>query len=83
MKLKTLKDLVNEESCTQPCPYDIGSKELRQEAIKWIKADIEKYRNQKFILEGMNGTRIHNYIVNTRQFWKDRFNITEEELKEV
>ncbi len=70
MKLKTLKDLnwANQEP---------QRTQLRQEAIKWVKADMEEYRHSKIKVS----QEVHNFIVQRRQFWKDRFNITEEDLK--
>jgi len=56
---------------------------LKQEAIKWVKEDIEVYKHAN-ILKGLNaeqGRKIHNFIVQRRQFWKDRFNIEKEVLK--
>lgn len=83
MSLKTLKDF-NVECENQVAQSVLVERhyDLRQEAIKWIKHDIEIYRNADLGLpKGEQGMKIHNFIVQVRQFWKDRFNITEEELK--
>lgn len=56
--------------------------ELKREAIKWIKEDIEDYRRAVINLPGGQvGRTIHNFIVSQRGKWKERFNITEEDLK--
>jgi len=53
-----------------------------KEAIEWIKQDIEDYRNSNIELpKGNQGILIHNFIVDQRRKWKERFNITEEDLK--
>ena len=86
MKLKTLKD------CIITTHTDVGEKDgpyewippllLKQEAIKWVKEDIEAYRTAKLNLpKGEVGINIHNFIVQRRQFWKYIFNITDEDLK--
>jgi len=55
---------------------------LKQEAIKWVKEDIEDYRKINLNLpQGEPGRVIHNFIVQQRQKWKDRFNLKEEDLK--
>lgn len=81
--LKTLKDL----EVDYPFPSvirDFCNKELRQEAIKWIK-EFQKERtdaiSEMFDNVDENGiyptTKFFNRIDN---FWIERFNITEEEL---
>ncbi len=61
---------------------EIDYDELKEEAIRWIKEDILVYKNADLHLPaGERGMKIHNFIVQRRQFWKDRFNITEEDLK--
>ncbi len=60
----------------------VNKEELKHEAIKWIKQDIEDYRIADLDLPASPvGTNIHNFIVQQRQKWKDRLNITEEDLK--
>lgn len=60
----------------------IAERILKEEAIKWIKQDIKDYRTANIALpEREQGRKIHNFIVQQRQKWKDRFNITEEDLK--
>ena len=99
MKLKTLKDLreVFNVLAVDKTHIKIGNKvhtggyfdivytkKLRQEAIKWIKEDIEEYRTAKIFEDNsttMDWRKIHNFIVSQRQKWKDRFNITDEDLK--
>ena len=86
-KLKTLKDLgclnKTHDHRTRGDFCIVRKSDLKQEAIKWVKYDIEVWRNHA-IPEGMTKEQIrevHNQAVRTRQFWKDRFNITEEDLK--
>lgn len=75
-ELKTLKDMEIWNGC------EGHVNELKQEAIKWIKQDIEDYRIADLNLpKPPVGTNIHNFIVSQRQKWKDRFNITDEDLK--
>ena len=72
MKLKTLRDLISEEKDfilgTLPA-HIVWPGELRQEAIKWIKADKSNYYSR----EGKDETIL----------WiKHFFNITDEDLNE-
>ena len=66
-ELKTLKDLESHS-------FDTGSNEwisiveLKAEAVKWVKEDVEA------IKEGIDSKRLLGR-------WAERFNITEEDLK--
>jgi len=62
-ELKTLKDLEKKQGGH---PF-VFTKDLKQEAIKWVKKDFELVRN----LES------HKML----ERWKNRFNLTEEDLK--
>jgi len=62
-ELKTLNDLTSWHG-------EVKRKELRAEAIKWIKEDI--------IEEGYLG---FSEVDKTTKKWMKRFNITEEDLK--
>ena len=56
--------------------------QLRQEAIKWMKQDIEVYRTAELPLpRGAPGRKIHNFIVSQRSKWKEFFNISGSDLK--
>ena len=82
MKLKTLEDFELAFNTGLSPASSQAFKELKQEAIKWIKEDIKDYRNADLHLPAPPvGTNIHNFIVNQRQKWKERFNINEEDLK--
>jgi len=50
----------------------IDKEELREEAIKWIKEDIERYEREGFVS-----------ILNMKQIneWRHRFNLTREDLQ--
>ena len=82
-ELQTLKDLRHPDNKTvMGESYMIREDRLKQEAIKWIKEDIKNYRYADLHLpKPPVGINIHNFIVGQRQKWKDRFNITEEDLK--
>ena len=80
-QLKTLKDMMGNAQSPYPKDWCLR-KELKQEAIKWIKGDIEDYRTAKIFENNkpIDWRKVHNFIVQQRQKWKDRFNITSEEL---
>ncbi len=74
MNLKTLKEMNKD-----PCRYETRSiceGCLRQEAIKWLKADLELVKGN--VLLGIEKKIAERFI--TR--WKYRFNITEGDLYE-
>ena len=91
MKLKTLKEIEHEmvisECMTDMCCKDSRDEEIRQEAIKWIKSDIEMIRKlKKFNISGGIGKNIplQNILNEDMGFirtWMERFNITEDNLK--
>jgi len=62
MKLKTLKDLENGFKV-------VGVRELKQEAIKWVKEDFEELKTKDIPADDI--VRV----------WMYRFNLTEEDLK--
>ena len=64
MKLKTLKDIIHKETKEHHEFLDV--KELKQEAIKWVKSI---------------GNGISKYYL--KEWIKEFFNITEEDLKEA
>ena len=65
-KLKTLKDIEKEYCLFKDAKTKWGI-ELKAEAIKWIKEDYSLVRNKE------------THIMLER--WKNRFNLTEEDLK--
>ncbi len=77
MNTKTLKDLPTYDM-ESLYPY-IKVKTLKAEAIKWIKEDIEGYR--KHLGDIVNGKEINSFTMNLINKWKERFNITKEDLK--
>ena len=93
MKLRTLKDMEGGRLIDGIVYVNLDK--LRNLAIKWVKEDIEDYRNADlfkylhllktrwlFDLPAQPvGIKIHNFIVKQRQKWKDRLNITEEDLR--
>ena len=74
MTLKTLKDLQIKvkNPRTEVISYLVDADDLRQEAIKWVKSDLEFVRH----LINKKPTKI---IIGR---WMKRLNITEKELKE-
>lgn len=87
-ELKTLKDLIMDvkvgvgTSNERTIGKNLSIEELKQEAIKWVKEDIIDYRCADLHLPAPpRGINIHNFIVRQRQKWKDRFNISKEDLK--
>jgi len=76
-KLKTLKDLdvelMDEGYANEPDEEEyINKKELKAEAIKWIKEDKE------LCLSYMSSAGVIDTLMRR---WKDRFNLSEEDLK--
>ena len=80
MELKTLKDIKNtEEETNRICSCGstkeshglewIRESTIREEAIKWVKKDIKDWNA---------GGLFQSEIIRR---WKERFNITEEDLK--
>lgn len=86
-RLKTLKQIIGEwmVSVGDDSPIVALQKMLKQESIKWVKEDIENYRTANLFPKDKNSPidwrKVHNFIVSQRQKWKNRFNITEGELK--
>ena len=75
MKLKTLKDIEFGDYTYQGnCDEKDVREKLKQEAIKWVKADAKELRGQ-----GMVARNIVAWELLKR--WAERFNITEEDLK--
>ena len=70
-KLKTLKDL--EWETDMRGDYLIKGSHLKKEAIKWIK---ERRKECEFALCAED-----HLPCNEHQFWMDRFNITEEDIR--
>ena len=66
-KLKTLEDLTNFDT--------LSAIELKKEAIKWIKED-------KKVVERLHPNDVSSWKFITKR-WMKRFNISEEDLKEV
>jgi len=72
MKLKTLKDIKEElDNCSKAVFHFEAFEELKQEAIKWVKERIRKCCGVSEIIP----------ICEEHQFWMEKFNITEEDLK--
>ena len=75
-KLKTLKDILNESRYSKEGEIKLDAvltADLEQEAIKWIK-----YRISNCIFSCREG----KMICREHRFWMERFNITEEDLKD-
>jgi len=74
MKLKTLKEIerTSAEADLDNTFYEVSSSELRQEAIKWIKADIKVAQKQE--------SGVDTKMLVACMKWATRFNITKEEL---
>ena len=68
-ELKTLKDIPTWKICDQDNVWReyFSDKDLRQEAIKWIKEDFELVKNPE----------THKML----ERWRERFNIEESELQ--
>lgn len=81
---KTLNDLKIDCTCKD---YKQGWNhcldELKAFVVNWIKEDIENYRHSEILngLEPEQGRKVHNFIVQQRQKWKDRLDIKEGDLK--
>lgn len=68
--LKTLKDLeFVDEAVRNKTSYLVNSTDLRQEAIKWVKESDKIAENPESSQDSL------------RDFWLERFNLTEEDLK--
>ena len=81
-ELKTIKDMdiYKEGGNTWGCKSGtVDVEELRQLAIKWVKEDIEEYRN--LFKDVLNGKEIKSPTMKLINKWKDRLNITEKDLK--
>jgi len=83
MKLKTLKDIEKIEK-----DYEfVYSQELKQEAIKWIKEDIENFNlfeeASKWDAESLKDMKSGRLMeaIDFTQRWMKRLNITKEDLK--
>ena len=72
-KLKTLKDL----KCWGDSPegYLLAKDAIKQEAIKWVKEDLNVIKNNPLLNVE---ERVANQFVSR---WMKRFNITSEDLK--
>jgi len=70
-ELKTLKDLEDKDIASFEPAVKISK--VREETIKWVKEDIEFI--DKFSPSGFNAG------LTILQRWRERFNITEEDLK--
>ena len=72
-ELKTLKDIETPAylSRREKPSMMVNPNDLRQEAIKWIKEDLE-------FAEDLRVRKAVNFVING---WKDRLNIKEEDLK--
>ncbi len=90
MKLKTLNDLREgrakrgEVRLESPGGMFIeaqymAEERIKAEAIKWVKKDIEDYR--KHLGDVVQGKEINSYTMKLINKWKERLNITEEDLK--
>ena len=95
MKLKTLKDLELIQSSTETfgseTKYSVELKELRKEAIKYIK-EINKAMRSEIPIENLGFTESEDkiniedwqgHLGSITVFIKHFFNIKDEELKEV
>ncbi len=71
--MKTLKDLERKAN-----PDFVYSKELKAEAIKWVKKDIKDYREN---VQVPGNIEINSYTMFVIKKWMERFNLTEEDLK--
>ena len=77
-ELKTLKDIERIDIVgignNRHTNYNVGfvtTDELKQEAIKWVKERRKECENCQF----------YNVVCLEHEFWMERFNITEEDLK--
>ena len=79
---KTLEDIKPHLKGISIAEFDFLKEKIRQQAVKWVKEDIEDYRNADLHLPAPPiGINIHNFIVRQRQKWKDRLNILEDDLQ--
>ena len=69
MKLKTLKDLERKAN-----PDFVYSKEIKAEAVKWVKED-EKW------IKGIKDEDTQQELIIYMYEWMKRLNLTEEDLK--
>ena len=65
--LKTLKDVYGIATSSNCCEDEVLKRNLKAEAIKWVKEDFELVKNAES----------HKML----ERWKSRFNLTEEDLK--
>ena len=72
MKLKTLKDFEADKNTTK-YPWHLAQ-DLKEEAIKWMKSEIEDEVHGKVLTDG-------KYMYGNIAWIKHFFNITEEDLK--
>ncbi len=85
MTLKTLKDLETECTCNLCGRHMVGIDELKAEAIKWVK-EFQKERTDA-ISEMFDNVDKYGIYPTTKffnridDFWKEKFNITKEDLK--
>jgi len=74
-RLKTLKDIKTIiEDDDYSCGFDCCKDKIRQEAIKWIKFDIEECNK----ISDCYAKKIFDL---TNKVWMKRFNITSKELE--
>ena len=78
MKLKTVKDM-EFVKCGRFVSNSLVQHEIKAEAIKWVKKDIEDYR--KHLGDVVQGKEINSYTMKLINKWKERLNITGEDLK--
>lgn len=76
-KLKTLKDINSVNN--QYGEKAFYEEELKQEAINWIKEDIQNHYN--LFRDVLNGREIKSPTMNLIVKWMKRFDITNEDLK--
>ena len=73
-ELKTLKDLRYSSHCPSCRIITINPTELRQEAIKWIKAFKNGDTHTDYVAETITNENVQDWI-------QEFFNITDEDLK--
>ena len=76
-ELKTLKDLEWFEN--QARGYLVDSRELKAEAVKWVKEDIQEHENM--FRDVLKGRTIISPTMTLIKKWMRRLDITEEDLK--
>jgi len=82
-ELKTLKDFrceadkcCDRDNCNNPL---IKYSSIKAEAVKWVKEDIEEYKNM--FKDVLNGKQMNSPRMNLIKKWMKRLDITKEDLR--